>query len=214
VKSWPVFLDALTVTIFEIGVAALIAITLGLLTGILGSTSALSSLLAGGFLASFFAVPLVILYPLLMAWVGIGTASKILFGVLTGFVPIALNALNGIRAVERRFVIMGRAVGANRFQLYTRIIIPFALPSIVSGLRIGIGLTVIGVLVAEMLASAAGIGYLITYYREMFETGHIYLGIILALLLAIGMNLALSRFERRFTGWQRGETRTTDSRKP
>lgn len=202
VKNGAAFLSAFKVTVLEIAASALIAVTLGLLIGIAGSTSSVSAILIGGMLASFFAVPVIILYPLLMAWVGIGSASKVLFGVLTGFVPIALNTLNGIRAVEPRYLTMGRAMGATRFQLYTRIIIPFALPSIVAGLRVGLGLTVIGVLVTEMLASAAGIGYLITYYREMFETGHIYLGIILALLLAVGMNKILTIIERRFVGWE------------
>jgi NitT/TauT family transport system permease protein len=202
VKNGAAFLSAFKVTVLEIAASALIAVTLGLFIGIAGSTSSVSAILIGGMLASFFAVPVIILYPLLMAWVGIGSASKVLFGVLTGFVPIALNTLNGIRALEPRYLTMGRAMGATRFQLYTRIIIPFALPSIVAGLRVGLGLTVIGVLVTEMLASAAGIGYLITYYREMFETGHIYLGIILALLLAVGMNKILTIVERRFVGWE------------
>ncbi len=191
------FLDAFGVTLIEIAASAAIAIVLGLLIGVLGSLTSFSAVFVGGVLTSLFAVPLIILYPLLMAWVGIGTASKVLFGVLTGFVPIALNTLNGIRSVETRYLTMGRAAGANARQIYLKIVLPFAIPSIVSGLRIGLGLTVIGVLVTEMLASVAGIGYLITYYRELFETGHVYLGILLALLTAVGMNRLVTMFERR-----------------
>jgi len=196
------FVDAFIVTLFEIALSAVIAAVLGVLIGLIGGTTSFGALIVGGILASLFAVPLVILYPLFMAWVGIGTTSKIVFGVLSGFVPIALNTLNGIRAVEQRYLTMGRGIGANSFQLYLRIILPFAIPSIISGLRVGLGLTIIGVVVAEMLASAAGIGYLISYYRTLFETGHIYLGILLATLLALGMNIGLSRIERRFTTWQ------------
>jgi NitT/TauT family transport system permease protein/taurine transport system permease protein len=196
------FVDAFAVTLAEIAMAAAIAAALGISLGVLGAASSLLAVVVSGVLASLFAVPLVILYPLFMAWVGIGPTSKVVFGVLSGFVPIALNTLNGIRAVETRYLLMARGIGANKLQLYLRIMLPFAIPSIISGLRIGIGLTIIGVVVAEMLASTAGIGFLISYYRTLFETGHIYLGILLAILLAIGLNRGLSAVERRFMGWQ------------
>ena len=125
--------------------------------------------------------------------------------MLTGFVPIALNTINGIRTVEQRYLEMARSIGASHFQLYAHVVLPFAMPSIVSGLRIGMGLTVIGVLVTEMLASVKGIGFLVTYYRELFETGHIYLAIIFALLTAVIINFALSRFERHFSTWKRAQ---------
>ena len=127
-----------------------------------------------------------------------GPASKITFGVLTGFFPIALNTLNGISAVDARYLVMARAMGASRLQLYSRVLFPFAIPAIVSGLRIGTGLVVIGVVVAEMLASRNGIGFLITYHRTLFDTGDVYLGFMFALALAIGVNRGLSALERRF----------------
>jgi NitT/TauT family transport system permease protein len=77
-----------------------------------------------------------------------------------------------------------------------------AMPSIVSGLRIGTALIVIGVIVAEMLASLGGIGYLISYYRSIYATGHVYLGILFALACALVANWGLSMFERRFTRWR------------
>src|SRR5262249_13076195 len=107
------FVDAFAVTAVEIGASALIAGALRVLIGLIGGASSLTALLLGGLLASLFAVPLVILYPLFMAWVGIGMTSKIVFGVLSGFVPIALNTLNGVRAVERRYLVMGRGMGAS-----------------------------------------------------------------------------------------------------
>jgi ABC-type nitrate/sulfonate/bicarbonate transport system permease component len=93
---------------------------------------------------------------------------------------------------------MARAMGANRLQLYTRVMFPLALPSIISGLRIGTGLVVIAVVVAEMLASLDGIGFLISYHRTLFDTGDVYLGFLFAIALAIGVNRGLSALERRF----------------
>jgi NitT/TauT family transport system permease protein/taurine transport system permease protein len=193
-----IFLKAFWVTLFEIGASIAIAWTLGLVTGLVAGNVPVVALGVGSVLSSLFAIPLVIIYPLFMAWFGIGPASKITFGVLTGFFPIALNTLNGIRAIDARYLVMARAMGASRFQLYTRVLFPFAIPAIVSGLRIGTGLVVIGVVVAEMLASLDGIGFLITYHRTLFDTGDVYLGFMFALALAIGVNRGLSALERRF----------------
>jgi NitT/TauT family transport system permease protein len=82
-----------------------------------------------------------------------------------------------------------------------RILIPLALPSIIAGLRIGVALVIIGVIVAEMLGSLGGIGYLITNYRNLYEIGAVYLGILLSLFCALLANLGLSAVEARYTRW-------------
>jgi ABC-type nitrate/sulfonate/bicarbonate transport system permease component len=81
-------------------------------------------------------------------------------------------------------------------------LIPLALPSIVAGLRIGASLAIIGVVVAEMLASLGGIGFIITSSRNMYATGDVYFGIVLALFCALLANLGLSLIEQRFTRWR------------
>jgi NitT/TauT family transport system permease protein/taurine transport system permease protein len=199
VNDGSVFLKAFAVTLFEVTVSIVIAWTLGVVSGLIAGSAPVVSIAIGSVLSSLFAIPLVILYPVFMAWVGIGSSSKILFGVMSGYFPIALNTLNGMQAVETRYVTMARAMGASRLQLYARVLFPLAVPSIVSGLRIGTGLIVIGVIVAEMLASRDGIGFLITYHRTLFDTSDVYLGFIFAISMAIGINLGLSALERRFS---------------
>src|SRR5207302_990284 len=126
-------------------------------------------------LSSILAIPLIILYPPLMAWLGIGPLSKVVFGVLSGFFPIALNTIDGVRAIERRYLVFARSIGATKLQTYARIIFPLALPAMISGLRVGTGLVVIGVIVTERLAWLGGIGYLISYHRCLFVTGRVQL---------------------------------------
>ncbi len=87
-------------------------------------------------------------------------------------------------------------------QTYTRIVFPLALPAIVSGLRVGTGLVVIGVVVTEMLASLGGIGYVISYHRTLFNTGHVYFGIVLALMMAVAVNVGLTWLDRRVGLWR------------
>jgi NitT/TauT family transport system permease protein len=201
------FATGFAVTLFEIGVSITIAWTLGIISGVIAGNSPKIAIPVGSLLSSLFAVPLVILYPLFMAWIGIGLSSKIVFGVLSGYFPIALNTLNGVRAVEPHYATMARAMGANRMQIYTHIFLPFAIPSILSGLRIGTGLIVIGVVIAEMLASRDGIGFLISYHRSLFDTGHVYLGFIFVTMLALGVNRGLSWIEQRFDRWRPTEER-------
>jgi NitT/TauT family transport system permease protein len=97
---------------------------------------------------------------------------------------------------------MATGFGATRFQLITQVMLPLAMPSITSGLRIGTSMIIIGVLVAEMLGSAAGLGFLISLNRTLFNTGAVYLGTLLALIMAVLIDTALSRIERHFNVWR------------
>jgi NitT/TauT family transport system permease protein len=201
-KDGGVFLRAFATTMIEIGAAIVIASVLGIVLGVIaGSSLALAAAMAP-VLSSIFAVPTIILYPLLMAWLGIGPLSKVVFGVLAGFFPIALNTIDGVRAIDRRYLVFARSVGATRLQTYARIIFPLALPAIMSGLRVGTGLVVIGVVVTEMLASLGGLGFLISYHRTLFNTGHVYFGMVLALVMAVAVNIGLTRLDRRIGLWR------------
>ncbi|HKN08772.1 MAG TPA: ABC transporter permease subunit [Pseudomonadota bacterium] len=197
-----VFLRAFATTLAEIAAAVVIAWTLGIVIGVMVGSSRVLAAATAPVLSSIFAIPLIVLYPLLMAWLGIGPLSKIVFGAFSGFFPIALNTIDGVRAIEPRYLALARSIGATRLQTYARVIFPLALPAMVSGLRVGTGLVVIGVLVTEMLASLGGVGFLISYHRTLFNTGHVYFGILLALTLAVAVNIGLTRLDRRIGNWR------------
>ena len=202
IRDGSAFVGAFQVTLAEIAAAILITWALGLTFGLLAGTMPLLGMSAGPIMASLFAIPLIVWYPLFMVWLGIGPASKILFAVVSGFFPVALNTMNGVRLLDRRYSLLGRSFGATKFQLLFRILMPLALPSVMSGLRIGTALVVIGVIVTEMLASTQGLGFWISYHRTLFNTGHVYLGMLLALACALIVNWGLSRLEIRFGRWR------------
>jgi len=202
VKSWFDYVIALRLTAIEIAVALALAWTLGIGAGTIAGLRPFLNATTGPLLSSLFAVPLISWYPLFMVWFGIGITSKIAYAVVSGFFPIAINTMNGIAAVDHQYFLLGRAIGCSRRQLIFGILLPMAMPSIVSGLRIGTALIVIGVIVAEMLGSFGGIGYLISYYRSIYATAHVYLGILVALIFALVANWLLSLLERRFTHWR------------
>lgn len=201
-RDGPKFLAAFQLTVGEIALAIAVSFALGIAVGAAVGSAAFASAVSGPILASLFAVPLITWYPLFMVWFGIGSPSKIAYGVVSGFFPVAINTMNGIRNVDRRYLTYGRAIGCSRLQIVWRILIPMSLPSIVAGMRIGTSLAIIGVVVAEMLASLGGIGYLITSSRNLYQVGDVYLGILLAVLCALIANTALSALERRFTRWR------------
>jgi NitT/TauT family transport system permease protein len=199
VKDGWTFLLAFRITLFEIALAILVAWTLGITFGVLVGSRPLLARIAAPVLSALIAVPLVVLYPLLIVWLGLGPASKVVFGVVSGIFPIALNTMVGVQGIDRGYATMAAAMGANSRQIKFLVMAPLALPAIVSGLRLGTALIVIGVVLSEMLGSTDGIGFWISYHRSLFNTGQVYLGILLALLVAGLANASLSLVERIYT---------------
>jgi len=201
VKDVPTVLEHLRVTVFEAVAAIALAWVVGLGLGLLLGSMTPASRFAVPLLESAYALPWVVLYPLAVLWLGIGSTSKIGFAAVTAFVPVLLTTTAAVSTTDARAVLLARALGANRWQTFTKVVIPFALPQILSGLRVGAGLAVIGVLVGEMLLSLNGIGYVISYYRSIFESGYVYLGIVLGVGLAALVNLGMEWVERRLAWW-------------
>lgn len=193
------FLLAFRITILEIAATVSIAWTLGIVVGALAGSSPVLARISAPILSALISVPLVILYPVLIIWLGLGPPSKIAFGVLSGIFAIALNTLVGVKEVNRGYVAMATALGASQWQIIFKVMLPLALPAIMSGLRLGTALIVIGVVLSEMLGSTDGVGFWISYHRSLFNTGQVYLGIMLALLIAGLANAGLSLVERSYS---------------
>lgn len=208
-KDGSQFMHAFGVTATSMAVAVAVAWTMGVGVGIIVGSSAFSYAAFGPVLAALFAIPLIVWYPMLVVWAGIGPESKILFGVISSVFPIALNTAAGVRQIDARYILFGQSVGASTSTIYFRILLPFALPSIVSGLRIGTALAVSGVIVGEMLASTDGVGFWISYHRTIFNTGHVYLGMLLAVACVLITNALLSQLEHHLGGWRRDELART-----
>ena len=192
------FLSAMRLTMVEIGLAVAIAWLLGVAFGVIAGASQSLARVIAPVLSAMIAIPLVILYPLILAWLGLGPESKVVFGVLSGIFPIALNTLIGVRHLDPGYTRMAQAMGANRFQVLFMVLAPLALPAIVAGLRLGTALIIIAIVLSEMLSSTDGLGFWISYHRSLFNTGQVYLGILLAVLVAAISNILLSWIEKRF----------------
>jgi NitT/TauT family transport system permease protein/taurine transport system permease protein len=202
VKDGWTFFEALQVTTAEVVIAIIVAWTLGIGFGVLAGSVPFLSRAFTPFLSGLIAIPFVVLYPVLIAWLGIGPPSKIVFGILLGTFPIALSTAVGVQTIDSGYTVMVTAMGASRSQRIFRVMVPLALPAVLSGLRLGTSLVISGVVLTEMLASTGGLGFWITYNRSLFNTGQVYLGISLALLLTAVTNVVLMMFERKFGRWR------------
>ena len=210
VKDWREYASELSVTLYEVAIAMLIACGGGILAGALvGGVTLLRNLLLPVF-SSLYAIPIVILYPIFTAWFGIGSESKIIFAGVYGFFPVMLSTAAGIRTIDEQLLLAARSMGATLPQQITRVIIPASIPTILTGLRLGGALTIVGVVVSEMLTSAAGIGYLVTRYRTILDSPHVFGAIVMILLLSIAFDTFARMIERRTMVWQTAGRRQKD----
>jgi NitT/TauT family transport system permease protein len=196
------YASALLVTLYEVALAMLIACGGGIAVGALvGGIAMLRNLLLPVF-SSLYAVPIVILYPIFTAWFGIGSESKIAFAGIYGFFPVMLSTAAGIRTIDQHLLVAARSMGATVPQQIVRVIVPASIPTVLTGLRLGGALAIIGVVVAEMLTSAAGIGYLVTKYRTVLDSPRVFAAILMILVLSVLFDTLARAVERRTLVWQ------------
>ncbi len=193
---------ALIVTLYEVAVAMVIACGGGILAGAVVGSLPRPRVLIMPMVSSLYAVPLVILYPVFTVWLGIGSESKIAFAGLYGFLPTMLATSAGIQTIDPQLLLAARSMGATLSQRVTRVVIPAAIPTVLSGLRVGGALVIVGVVVSEMLISSAGIGYLISRYRTILDSAHVFAGVLLVLAMAVAFNALIRLIERRAAVWQ------------
>ena len=206
-----IYAAALLVTVYEVAIAMLIACGAGILIGsVVGGVAGLRRLMLPVF-SSLYAVPIVILYPVFTAWFGIGSESKIAFAGVYGFFPVMLSTAAGIRTIDEQYLLAARSMGASLPQLIARVIIPASIPTVLSGLRLGGALTIIGVVVSEMLTSADGIGYLVTKNRTTLDSPRVFAAIIVILALSVCYDIAVRFIERRTLVWQTAGRRDATS---
>ncbi len=205
----PVFAAALLVTLGEVALAALLACGGGILAGaVLGGVAPVRRLLLP-VVSGLYAVPIVILYPAMTAWFGLGSASKVAFAALYAAFPTALAMAAGMRTIDPNLLLTARSMGARPGQLLLRVVLPAAIPTVLSALRLGGALCIVGVVVAEMLVSTAGIGFLVTSYRTVLDSPHVFAAVLLVVAVIALFDAGARWAERRAAGWSGAGRRET-----
>jgi ABC-type nitrate/sulfonate/bicarbonate transport system permease component len=200
-ESYPDLLPSLWLTLREILVAYAMAMGAGVGVGaILGLNRTVGRIYAP-IVGALYAVPAVVWYPSLMLFFGLDAASKIAFGFLLGFFPITLAVLAGIRQVSPHMIAVAQAFGARPIAVFVKVMLPAMMFTLVGGLRTGLALTVIGVIVGEILGSKAGMGALINHAYGLFRTSDYVALVCVTLVLIVGSDAIASLVERRAQRW-------------
>jgi ABC-type nitrate/sulfonate/bicarbonate transport system permease component len=199
--SYPDLGEHLLLTVREIVVAYALAIVAGVGCGFALGLNRLVGRAYGPILAALYAVPAVVWYPSLMLFFGLDAASKIAFGFLLGFFPITLAVLAGIRQVNTQLLVVARAFGASGLTVFRKVMLPAMLFTLVGGLRTGLALTVIGVIVGEVLGAKAGMGSLLNHAYGLFRTADYVALVVVTLVLIVASDAVASLVEHRAQRW-------------
>src|SRR5262252_1040025 len=154
------------------------------------------------FINAMNATPRVALLPLVIIWLGIGILSKVGIIFLGAVFSILINTRDGVKTTPINLLNAARSFGASEWMVFKTVVVPSTIPFILTGLRLAVGRALVGVLVGELYAATAGIGFMITVAGATFQTDKVFVGVLIfALTGMIGMEL-LTRVERRFDTWR------------
>ncbi len=148
-------------------------------------------------------VPILAWVPVLILFAGIGEQSKIIAIAIGSFWSILLNTTDGVMNVDIKYKEVAQIFSKTRLDTIFQVVLPAALPSIFTGLRIGVGSAWLSVIGSEMIASSAGLGYYISYNREMMKPAHMYVGVVTIGVIGWLINILIRRIEKRALRWNR-----------
>jgi ABC-type nitrate/sulfonate/bicarbonate transport system permease component len=199
----------LGVTLLRIFAGFLIAAVTGIALGVLMGMSRIVSRVADIWIAALYPLPKISLIPLLIIWLGTGEAYRIVISAVTAFFPIVISTYSGIRQADRGLIKAAQDLGANTRQIQLKVVIPAAMPSILSGLQLGMGVTIILIVAAEMIggSSQSGMGYLLINSGQIMETEKVFASlVVLAVLGAVIIKLQ-QWGDRKIAPWAETEDR-------
>ena len=148
-------------------------------------------------------IPIIVIAPMLLIWVGYGLAPKVIVVALISFFPIVVNMVDGLKSVDRDMVNLMRTLGANRRQVFFKVQVPTSLPYLFSGMRVAIAVSVIGAVIGEWVGSSEGLGYLMLRSKPQFLTERVFASIAILSALGIGLFASVGIMERLAIPWRR-----------
>jgi taurine transport system permease protein len=146
-------------------------------------------------------IPPLAYLPLIVIWCGIGEFSKVLLIYLAIFAPIAISTATGVRTVDPTKLRAAQSLGATRWQLIRHVILPSALPEILTGVRIGLGVGWSTLVAAELIAATSGLGFMVQSAAQFLVTDVVVLGILVIALIAFAMEMGLRALQRKLVPW-------------
>ncbi len=187
----------------EFALGYVIAASLGIALGLAMAASATAKQALQPWVSGLYATPIIALAPLFILWFGIGIWSKVIVVISLVLFPVAINTEAGLRTTSERLIEMLRCFGATSRQIFVKVSLPSAVPFILAGLKLGIGRGLIGVVVAELFGSRAGLGNLISQSADAFNMPELFAGVVVLAFAGIVMTAGFGWLEGRLVPWTR-----------
>lgn len=180
----------------------------GLFFGLLIAQSEKVALVLKPFVLAVYGIPRIALAPLFILWFGIALTSKVMMAAMVTFLLVFFNTYEGVRAADLDLRNVARVLGANRWQIFRSVTIPNASPWIIAGLRISIPQALVAAVVAELIASSAGLGYRMMENTNQMDTAGTMAGILILMAIVVILNSILDKAEDHFLRWRPKESDT------
>ena len=184
-----------------LGVGLLLAIIFGVATGLLLARVPVLDTALDMYITFLYSIPSVALVPLIVLWAGFETSAKIIILFLFAYFPVVINTYQGVKNVDSRLIEVGRAFRCSERQLWGHIVLPAALPFIVTGVRLAVGRGLIGMVLADLYTAISGIGYLIVRSASTYRVDKMFVPVVVLGLLGISLTAVLRFLERRIAPW-------------
>jgi NitT/TauT family transport system permease protein len=181
--------------------ASVIGILLGLLIGRYRLFDAATDWLVN----ALYATPMIAIIPLVVLWFGLGDAAKLFIVSLITVFPVLINTAAGVRNVPAELIDVAASLGASEAQLFRKIIMPSAMPYMMTGLRLGIGRAIIAMVASEFFTALTGLGALIVKYGNQYDTASMFVPILLLMAMGILLTGLVRRAEERLAPWRSGQ---------
>jgi NitT/TauT family transport system permease protein len=185
----------------EFALGYVIASVIGIGLGFAMASSATAKRALQPWISGLYATPTIALAPLFILWLGIGIWSKVLVVIFLVLFPVTINTEAGLRTTSERLIEMLRSFGASPRQIFSKVSLPSAMPFILAGLKLGIGRGLIGVVVAELFGSRAGLGRLISQSADAFNMPELFAGVVVLAVAGIVMTAGFTWLEGRLVPW-------------
>jgi ABC-type nitrate/sulfonate/bicarbonate transport system permease component len=193
---------AMVQTLWPFAVGMALTVIVGILLGIVMAQWRTLEYVLDPFINALYAIPRIALVPLIILWAGLEFAGKVTILVSVAIFPITVNTYAGIRDVRGSMLEIGRAYGATEWQIFWKIVLPAAVPFIMAGVRLAVGLAIIGIIVAEFFTAISGLGGMIVEYANVFATAKLFVPIIVIALIGVILTELVMWLERRMSRWR------------
>jgi NitT/TauT family transport system permease protein len=200
---WKYLAPSLVVLLNGLAFAAVFGVMIGLVL----ARFWILDVAVGPYITFLYSTPTVALVPIIVLWAGFETTAKIIILFLFAFFPMVINTYQGVKSVDPKLIEVGRSFRCSERQLWTNIILPGALPFIVTGLRLAVGRGLIGMVLADLYTAISGIGYLIVRMAGTYHIDKMFVPIVTLGILGVTLTALLQALERRVAPWTAAKDR-------